>query len=86
MLKGLIVEKTRELPPRLHSLPRLAEAAGLAPDEVRADFLAVLSAYYVQSRYPEEIEASGGQVTRQIASETLRKTTETLKWLESLHP
>ena len=86
MLKGLIVKKTGEFPPRLHSLMRLAEAAGLTLDSPRADFLGELSAYYIQSRYPEEIEAMSEQVTIEIASDTLEKTEELLQWLKSALP
>lgn len=82
-LKGLFVRKTGEFPPRLHSLLRLAEAAGLTLEGPRADLLGELSAYYVQSRYPEGIAAMGQQVTLEIAHDTLRKTEELLEWLRS---
>jgi len=86
MLKGLIVKRTLEFPPRLHNLSRLAEAAGLAPDEAKADFLGELTAYYIQSRYPEAMEALGRDVSAETAAETLRKTEEVLEWLKSLLP
>jgi HEPN domain-containing protein len=86
MLKARIVEKTLEFPPRLHHLQRLAQAAGLAMSSDQTDFLGELTAYYIQSRYPEEIEAIGEQVTPEIAAETLRKTEETLEWLKSTRP
>jgi len=83
MLKGLVIKKTGEFPPRVHNLMRLAEAAGLTLDGSRADFLGELSAYYIQSRYPEEIEAMSVQITREIASDAFGKTEEMLKWLKS---
>jgi len=86
MLKCLIVERTQEFPPRLHSLPRLAVAASLTPDATQAEFLALLTAYYIQSRYPEEVEASAARVTREAALETVRKTEEALRWLQSQRP
>jgi len=83
MLKAVIVERSKELPPRIHHLARLAETAGLALDDSQTDFLGELTAYYIESRYPEEMEILGERATREIASDTLRKTEETFRWLES---
>jgi HEPN domain-containing protein len=83
MLKAVIVERSKELPPRIHHLGRLAETAGLAPDDSQTDFLGELTAYYIESRYPEEMESLAEQATREIASDTLRKTEETFRWLHS---
>lgn len=51
-LKALIQNRTAELPPRVHSLERLAELAGVY-DEVQTmfpDFLSRLEPYYIQAR------------------------------------
>ena len=45
MIKGLIAQKSRELPPRLHNLMRLAQIADLELTEEHADFLRELSSY-----------------------------------------
>lgn len=84
MLKSLVVRRTGEFPPRLHSLPRLAVVAGLAPDRNQSDVLVELSAYYVQTRYPEEIESAGRSVDRELACDILRKTEELMRWLASI--
>ena len=78
MLKALIAKRTNEAPPRLHNLMRLAERAGLQVGEARADFLRELSAFYVQSRYPEEMEDSAAQPSLELARETLGRTEEVL--------
>jgi len=83
-LKALIVRRTGELPPRLHNLLRLAECAGIDLDIDQKRFLGELSAYYIQSRYPEEIKASASAITRDIADGTLRRTEGTIQWLSSI--
>jgi HEPN domain-containing protein len=83
-LKALIVSRTGEFPPRIHNLARLSEVAGLAPDATRDLFLGELSAYYIQARYPEEIDAMADAATRDLAGETLKKTEEAAQWLFSM--
>jgi len=83
-LKALIVERTGALPPRIHNLLRLAQVAGIDLPVVEKRFLAALSAYYIQSRYPEEIRAAASAVTCDVATETLGKTEETTQWLFSM--
>lgn len=83
-LKALIVHRTGEFPPRIHSLPRLAQAAGLDPDAPRMESLAELSAFYIQTRYPGEIKAMGDHIARQKAEAKLNETEEIIAWLQSL--
>jgi HEPN domain-containing protein len=83
MLKAIIVKRTSECPPRLHNLMRLAESAGIEVDEARADFLRELSAYFIQSRYPEEmLEAS--QVSAELSEQVLARAKEVMQWLSSM--
>jgi len=84
MIKALIAKRTSELPPRLHHLMRLAEAAGLEVSEERARFLRELSAYYFQTRYPEEITEISKQVKPEAAGLILKHTEEVIQWLESM--
>lgn len=83
-LKAVIVGKTGEFPPRLHNLLRLAEVAGLALEGDVFDFLGEVSGYYIQTRYPEEIESMDQDVTRETADEALRRTEEVAQWLFSM--
>lgn len=83
-LKAVVVDRSGEFPPRTHSLPRLIEAAGLQIEPARMDFFAELTSYYIQTRYPEEIESLGAGITRDMASETLRRSEEAVKWLLSM--
>ncbi len=84
MLKAVIVKQTNEFPPRLHNLMRLAEFASLEIPEARAEFLRELSAYSIQTRYPEELDQIGPGVTRQLAAINYEKTEEALRWLSSI--
>jgi len=83
-LKALIVRQTGELPPRIHNLPLLAERAGVVFSEERLDFIGELTVFYIQSRYPEEVEALATLTTRENAESTLTVTTEITEWLFSL--
>jgi HEPN domain-containing protein len=82
-LKAVIVRRTGELPPRVHNLMRLAEAAGVQADHEQIRFLGELSAYYIQSRYPEEIKAAGSTISPGLAEEVLDKTEQTIPWVLS---
>ena len=83
-LKALIANRTGEMPPRIHNLTKLTDAAGLKPDEERVDFLAALSVFYVQTRYPGEIEVLETAKNRESAVSIVRKTEETIEWLFSM--
>lgn len=83
-LKALVARKTGELPPRLHHLVRLADAAGLTLAESQGEFLRELSAYYIQTRYPEDISSLSSAVKAPEVRRVLEKTEEAFGWLESL--
>jgi len=85
-VKGLVASRTGELPPRTHNLMRLTQACGVSPDEVTAQKLRELSAYYIQSRYPDEVQVLARQADSHLAHDVLRQTKEVFRWLESLSP
>ena len=84
MLKALIAKRTAQLPPRLHNLMRLAQLAGVNAKSEDALLLRELTAYYVQSRYPEEVEAMGAEVDRAMAQDTLARSEGIIEWLSSM--
>ena len=84
MLKALVAERSKELPPRIHNLVRLADAAALEMSDEQADLLRELSAYYLQTRYPEEISDLGSQVKENEARRILDQTEEIVRWLSSM--
>jgi HEPN domain-containing protein len=75
----VIVRKTGEMPPRIHNLLRLAETAGIESDPEQIHLLTRLSGYYIKSRYPEEIRATGAAITQELAREVLGRTEYTVK-------
>lgn len=77
LLKAHLTRRTAAFPPRIHSLMRLAELAGLELSQDDNALLERLSLYYLQSRYPPEIQALAKQITRSAAMTHLAQT-ETL--------
>ena len=77
-IKAIIAQRTEEMPPRLHNLPKLATYAGLRVDDRQADLLRRLTNYYVQTRYLAE------RVGGASAEAALHETEELLEWLLSL--
>ena len=83
-MKSVIVKRTGTFPPRIHNLLRLIEAAGIEIEPKYTEFLGELSAYYIQTRYPEEIESMGESINRHIAEKVLLETREVMEWLFSM--
>ncbi len=71
MLKALISKNSKQLPPRIHNLMRLAEMASLKVTGEKADFFRELSSYYIQSRYPDEISDDIEDIGPEVAKEML---------------
>jgi len=84
MLKGIVANRTGEFPPRGHNLMRLAEKADLSLEEQQASLLRELSVHYIQSRYPEEIDAIAVQLSPPYAKQMLERTEEIMTWLSSM--
>jgi HEPN domain-containing protein len=84
-LKAAVVEVTQEVPPRTHSLIRLAQGAKISLPEQYADFLGVLNDASVLTRYPANLQAALSRYTQTVAQTYLRRAKEVLKWIKS-HP
>ena len=83
-LKGLMVQKSGGFPPRIHNLVQLAESADVEMAIERRRFLGELTAYHIQSRYPEEMSKLAATIRREVAEESLKKTEAEVQWLLSL--
>jgi HEPN domain-containing protein len=81
ILKALVVKVKQQFPPRIHDLLKLAQVAQIDLDNEQREFLAKLSFYYIETRYPEELSKISKSITRKIAGEYLGKTKEVIKWL-----
>ena len=74
ILKACATAKTGEFPPRIHNLTRLGELVALDFTEEERKLLERLSLYYLQSRYPPEIQALVKKVSGSMAASQLRQT------------
>ena len=68
----------RKIWPRVHNLVRLAELAGLQPDENQASTLADLNAFSQAGRYPDATEALP---TPEEADAYIQRAQEVFRWL-----
>ena len=84
LLKGLVIKHTNEMAPRTHDLLRLTGLAKIELSEEQELFLRQLCNYYIETRYPEEMQELARKVTPRIAYDYLNKTKEVLKWLARL--
>lgn len=84
MIKALIIKLTEEMPLRSHDLMKLAGIAGIKPDEERELFYKSLTAYYVESRYPDKKGALTRRLTEESSISYLEKTKAELTWLQQL--
>ncbi len=78
------IASTKAVPPFVHSLPRLAEEAGLL-GELTEEFqklLADLNPYYIKARYGEYKDALSKVCKADQANHFLEKTKEFLQWLK----
>ncbi len=84
MLKAIIAKQTNEFPPRLHNLMRLAATASIKLSPERAQFLREISSYYIQTRYPEELQEISSELDKRIAQDSYERTREVFKWFEQM--
>lgn len=70
------------MPPKIHDLERLSIMADVKPDAKQLESLRVLNGYYIESRYPEEIEMLVKEIDKKTAYVYLKETEEILKWLK----
>ena len=81
-LKGLVVARTGQMPPKLHDLLRLSEFAGVHNASAEQRLLADLNGYYVETRYPEEVTGLAAQLSSETAEECLKNVRGYLGWLD----
>lgn len=81
MLKAHVAHRTKDIPPRIHNLVRLAEMAGLsvAPEQLR--FLRSFDMYQMEGRYPDSAQVP---LDSKTAKQKFAVAGETLRWLKAL--
>ena len=79
MLKAHVTRQTKDIPPRIHNLIRLAEIAKLELDTESMELLREFGAYQLEGRYPDSEQVS---VDPGFARDEISRTKEILVWLK----
>lgn len=79
MLKAHVTKRTNAVPPRTHSLVRLAEMTGLPFPAEREEFLRMFGVYQLEGRYPDTAQVP---LDPESAREKLLLAEEMLEWLK----
>jgi len=80
MLKAQVVRVTHDAPPRIHNLVRLAQVAGLTPNDVQERFLRRFDLYQLEGRYPDVRQVV---LDPDLTRQELQKATEAWQWLRT---
>ena len=79
MVKALLIQLTRKMPPKIHNLGRLAELARVQLAKEQALFLQRMNDFQLEGRYPE-IATTPVKATN--AKTALKQAHEFLQWLK----
>jgi HEPN domain-containing protein len=79
ILKAHVTRQTKEIPPRIHNLIRLAEIAKLILGPKEEEFLREYSIYQLEGRYPDFQQVL---VDRDLARNEISRAQEMLSWLK----
>ena len=81
MLKALVTEETRTLPPRTHNLIDLAQRSKLGLSQTQRDFIGKINNASIVTRYPDDLLEMVVQYPETVAREYLEQTKELIAWL-----
>ena len=84
MLKAVYVVKKGEQAPYIHNLKRLAEMTDVPLTEERRDQLIKLTAFNLESRYPDEKRSFRKKSNEAFTRKELDQIEEIFKWLKSM--
>ena len=82
-LKGLYLEKLREIPPKTHNLVFLLGRVGIRPAEETGKFLVKLNEASIATRYPEDLEVLGKSFTQSVVGELLSTGEGAFAWIKT---
>jgi HEPN domain-containing protein len=83
LLKALVVKATGEHAPRTHNLLILAERAGLSLSDDRRQQLVRITAYNLETRYPEDRASLRERYSRAYTETEIDTVREVGSWLKS---
>ncbi len=73
ILKGLVVQETKQEAPYVHDLMKLSHEAGLNLSEEELAFLALVNEFNIRARYPEHKLAFYKKCTKEYTDENVEK-------------
>lgn len=86
LLKAIYVANRGEQAPYVHNLNRLAESAGITVTEIQKDNLIRITAYNLESRYPDQKRSFRKKCTEDFTRNELSLIEEVFRWLQSILP
>ena len=82
ILKAIFVKKKSSHAPITHSLPYLVDKAELEIDTLRLEKLAEFMEFYIEGRYPRDMEAVFRKYDKSFSKEKLKEVKEMFEWLK----
>lgn len=84
LLKG-ICEENKGIPPKIHSLKRLAiDSCGIKLEKQKQIMFDLLDQAFIDSRYPKDVEEFESEYNIETCKDLIKEVKETCKWLKSL--
>jgi HEPN domain-containing protein len=80
ILKAHVCRKTSALPPKIHSLLRLAKESGLQFNAEQIEFLAKFDRFQVQGRYPDAVPV---ELDTHLLRAEMAEAEKILEWLKN---
>jgi HEPN domain-containing protein len=86
LLKAVFLKSKGEQAPYIHNLNRLAEMASLPLSEYQRNQLIKITAFNLESRYPDEKRTFRKKCTEDFTRRELAEIEEVYTWLKSMLP
>lgn len=80
MLKATIVHTTKDIPPKIHNLVRLAHLTNLNFTDEQLNFFRLFNVYNIEGRYPDEFPVP---ISNEVARREMDAAREMIDWLKA---
>ena len=84
LLKALYTQRHHQHAPPIHNLLRLAKAAGVEPDKSQIEALIAITAFNIESRYPDVKRSFRAKCTPEFTARRMETIKEIFAWQRSL--